>query len=56
MRKLNGKWRIVEAGTDKLATRNGRAVDGGGHQSKDNALAQVGAINSSLEKRKKRHK
>ena len=39
-----GKWRVVEVATGKLATRNGRAVDGGGHQSKENAIDQGSSV------------
>ena len=56
VRKLNGKYRVVEAGSDKLATRNGRPIDGGGFSSKERALRQVGAVNSSLAERAERKK
>ena len=52
-KKIGGKWRVVEANTEKLAKRNGRAVDGGGHGSEGKAVAQVQAINISLHERKK---
>ncbi|KKM94067.1 hypothetical protein LCGC14_1202090 [marine sediment metagenome] len=52
-KKIGGKWRVVEANTGKLAKRNGRAVDGGGHGSEGKAVAQVQAINISLHERKK---
>lgn len=52
--KRNGKFRVVEAETGKIATNNaGTAVDGGGHSSRARALAQVRAINRSLHERGK---
>ncbi len=52
-KKIGGKWRVVETNTEKLAKRNSRAVDGGGHGSKEKAIAQVQAINISLHKKGK---
>lgn len=46
--KRGGKFRVVEAATGKIAkNKAGTAVDGGGFSSKDKAVGQVGAINSS---------
>ena len=54
VKKIGRHWRVVEASTGKLAKRNDRAVDGGGHSSKEKAIAQVQAINISLHERKKK--
>ena len=46
---INKMYRVVEKNTGKIAkTKNGRAVDGGGHISKNKALRQVRAINSNI--------
>jgi len=46
-RKIGGKWRIVEAASGRIAmTPRGKPRDGGGHASKEKALAQVRAMNS----------
>jgi len=45
----NGKWRVVEP-SGSLVTRNGTAVDGGGHTSKEKAVAQAQAINLKVQK------
>lgn len=53
IKPMGGKWRVVEANSGKIAkNKAGTALDGGGHSSKDAALKQVGAVNSSLERRK----
>lgn len=50
---IRGRYRVVEAQTDRIATNQaGTAVDGGGYTSEDHAKRQAEAINSSLEKRK----
>ena len=42
-------WRIIECATGKIVkNKSGTAVDGNGHKSKDEALAQARAINISL--------
>lgn len=49
---MGGKWRVVEQATGKIAkNKAGTALDGGGHSDKKAALAQVGAVNSSLKRR-----
>lgn len=48
VRKRNGKYRIVEASTGRLATsKNNRASDGGGHLTKTKAERQARAINAA---------
>lgn len=55
VKKINGKWRVVEPGTSKLVTNaSGTAVDGGGHASAQAAGKQASAIEHSIERRKKR--
>lgn len=53
LKKIGKKWRVVVAATGEIETNNrGTALDGGGHVTRDAALAQVRAINTSLTKRK----
>lgn len=48
VRKIRGKYRIVEVGTRRIAkTPNGKAKDGGGHTDKNKALRQKGYINGN---------
>lgn len=53
VKKIGGRFRIVEGDSNKLATRNGRPIDGGGHTVKENALAQMRAVNANLHKKGK---
>lgn len=48
-----GKWRVVEQGGAIAKNKAGTSIDGGGHRNKKNALAQVGAVNSSLKRQGK---
>lgn len=49
----NGKSRVVEAATGRIAKNNsGTALDGGGHTDKEKAKRQASAINANLEKKK----
>lgn len=45
VQERNGKWRVVEP-SGNLVKRNGKAVDGGGHESKAQARKQARAINA----------
>lgn len=46
-KKQGTRWRVIEAATGKIAkTKTGKAIDGGGHQSKQKALAQARAVNA----------
>ena len=49
VKKLNGKYRIIEAQGRIAKTPLNHAVDGGGHKTKAKALRQAGHINSSKE-------
>ena len=52
IKPMGGKWRVVEQATGKIAkNKGGTSLDGGGHSDKKAALAQVGAVNSSLKRR-----
>lgn len=47
VRKRDGKYRIVECSTGRIAKGSrGKARDGGGHRSKASAARQASAINS----------
>ena len=46
---INGKWRVVEAATDRIAkNKGGTALDGKGHSTKAEAQAQANAVNRNL--------
>lgn len=54
--KINGKWRIVHdtpKGASISKSKHGKPVDGGGHASREQAMAQARAINASLHKKGK---
>lgn len=55
VKKRGGKYRVVldQAGFPLATNKAGTAVDGGGHSSKEDAVAQVAALESSERKRKK---
>lgn len=54
VRKRAGKFRVVEAGSGKVAkTAGGGTADGGGHSTQAAADRQARAINRSLSKRGK---
>jgi len=47
--KRGDKYRVIEAGTGKIAkNKGGTALDGGGHESKNMASRQARAVNRSL--------
>ncbi len=46
--KREDKFRVVESDTGRIAkNRGGKALDGGGHGSKDKAQKQASAVNIS---------
>ena len=46
---INGKYRVVEAHTGKLASnKGGTPLDGKGHGTRGAAVAQARAVNASL--------
>ena len=47
VKRLRGKYRIVEPGGKIAKTNKGHARDGGGHASKQKAMRQQRAINRS---------
>ena len=54
VKKLRGKFRVVEAKTGRVAKNNkGTSVDGGGYSSEAHAKRQARAINASLHRRGK---
>ncbi len=49
--KRHGKWRVVEVSSGQIATnKKGTSIDGGGHATVGQAVAQVQAVNISLRK------
>jgi len=51
VRKLRGKYRVVEQGTRRIArTSSGKARDGGGHTSRGKAGRQAGYVNEGMQK------
>ena len=51
LKQLSGKWRLIDANTGKIAMRGKTPVDGGGFDSREEAVKKLEAINIS-EKRK----
>jgi hypothetical protein len=52
--KTHGKYRVVEENSGQIAkNKGGIALDGGGHNTYEKALAQSRAVNRSLHKRGK---
>lgn len=53
VRRVRGKYRLVEKGTDRLARMeaSGAPRDGGGHRSKATAHRQASYINKALRKK-----
>lgn len=48
VRKRNGEYRVVESETLRIAkSKHGKAMDGGGHDSKAKALRQAEHINAN---------
>ena len=56
VKKVGGKFRVVEADGSIATNKAGTPVDGGGHATKAKAVMQVGAINSSIADRTKKRK
>jgi hypothetical protein len=54
VRRINGKYRIVEPGGDIATTPNGKPRDGGGHPTEAQARRQQRAINANIKKAKLR--
>ncbi len=52
-REIQGKHRVIDTDTGKIAVRRGSSVDGGGHDTEKKAQSQADAINRNVEKRKK---
>lgn len=52
VRRINGKYRIVEPDGSIATTPKGHARDGGGHSTRDKALAQMRAMNTPKEDKK----
>ena len=51
VKKIDDKYRIVESGTETpVVNRNGKALDGGGHDMEDKAGRQAHYINEGLKK------
>lgn len=47
--KRGNKFRVVEPNGKLVKRSNGKAVDGGGHTSKDKAQRQANAINANTQ-------
>jgi hypothetical protein len=50
VKKVGSKYRVVESETGKVASRNNKPVDGGGHSNRNDAVKQVHAINMNRKK------
>ena len=51
--QMGGLWRIVDEENGRVVvSRNGKPLDGGGHDSREKAIRQAGHINASSEKQK----
>ena len=48
IKRINGKYRIVEPSGEIATTPNGFARDSGGHKTRDKALRQMRAINAGI--------
>lgn len=54
VQKRKSKWRVIEKNTGKLVrNKTGTVVDSGGHATRDKALRQARAINSSMARRRR---
>ena len=49
--KQGRKFRVVESASGRIAKRNGKAIDSGGHRTKKAAVAQVNAVNLAERRR-----
>ena len=55
VRKRRGKYRVVEANSQRIAkTSKKNAVDGGGHRTQAKAKAQARAINAAWSRKRKK--
>jgi hypothetical protein len=55
VKKINDMWRLVEFIEERFViakNRGGSPIDGGGHRMRNRAMAQMKAVNTSLEKKK----
>ena len=52
VKKIAGRFRLVEVGSDRIAhtEANNKPRDGGGHRSKAKAARQAGYINKAIRK------
>ena len=55
VKRINGKYRIVEPSGEIATTPNGFARDSGGHKTRDKAIRQMRAINAGVSEGKKAH-
>lgn len=51
--KVQGKHRVIDTDTGRIAVRGESSVDGGGYDTEKKAQQQADAINRNVEKRKK---
>jgi len=49
--KEGGKWRVVESDGSIAKNKAGTAIDGGGHDTREDSVAQVQAVNISMMKK-----
>ncbi len=56
VKKVGGKFRVVEPSGKVARSAAGTPVDGGGFRSREQAVRQVQAINLSMRRRKRRNK
>lgn len=47
VKKEGDKYRVVEEGSGNLVKQDGSPVDGGGHDTRKDAIAQARAINAN---------
>lgn len=52
LKKLRGKWRVVESSGRLVRNSAGTPVDGGGHRTRVGALKQAEAINTPKSRRR----
>lgn len=51
VKQIGGAWRLVDEETGQVAVnKNGKPLDGGGHDSQEKAQRQAGHINKSAER------
>lgn len=49
VKKQGDKYRVVESDSGELVEKDGSPVDGGGHDSRQEALDQAAAVNANQE-------